>query len=160
MTFDTPISGAGEPAFATGQRQTGMDKPAFVWRHVVGFQETNLVGNVYFAHFAGWQGRCREMFLKTHAPTILERLQQDLKLVTVSIAIDYAVELFAFDEVEVHMRLEGLAGHRINMGFEYRVVRDGNPVIAAHGRQQVACISGDRPVPVPPALEAALRKFV
>jgi acyl-CoA thioesterase FadM len=89
----------------------------------------------------------------------LERLQQDLKLVTVSLAIDYAVELFAFDEVEVHMRLDGLAGHRISMGFEYRVVRDGDPVIAAHGRQQVACLSEDRPIAVPPALEAALRQF-
>jgi enediyne biosynthesis thioesterase len=155
MTLD------GEPA-ATAIRDAvppSTERPAFVWKHIVGFQETNLVGNVYFAHFASWQGRCREMFLKAHAPDILDRLAQDLKLVTVSLSIDYGIELFAFDEVEVHMRLEGLAGHRIDMGFDYRVVRSGAAMSAAQGRQTVACLVNDRPVPVPPTLEAALRRW-
>lgn len=146
-------------ASANSSRQ-GRDQPAFVWKHVVSFHETNLVGNVYFAHFAMWQGSCREMFLKTHAPDILDRLASDLKLVTVSVAIDYAVELFAFDEIEVHMRLDALSGHRIDMGFDYRVIREGVALSAAHGRQQVACLIHDRPAPVPRTLEAALRRYV
>ena len=40
---------------------------AYEYRHVVGFEETNLVGNVYFARFVSWQGRCRELFLRDHA---------------------------------------------------------------------------------------------
>ena len=36
---------------------------AFEYRHVVSFEETNLVGNVYFANHLSWQGRCRELFL-------------------------------------------------------------------------------------------------
>ena len=45
-------------------------KPFFSYEHVVTFAETNLVGNVYFAHYVGWQGACREHFLAAHAPEV------------------------------------------------------------------------------------------
>ena len=32
---------------------------AYEYRHVVGFEETNLIGNVYYANHVRWQGRCR-----------------------------------------------------------------------------------------------------
>ncbi len=41
---------------------------AFEYHHVVGFEETNLVGNVYYANYIRWQGRCREFFLRERAP--------------------------------------------------------------------------------------------
>ena len=41
---------------------------AFEYRHVVGFEETNLVGNVYYANHVRWQGRVRELFLRGRAP--------------------------------------------------------------------------------------------
>lgn len=40
-------------------------------QHLVTFDETNLVGNVYFAHYLRWQGHCRERFLADHAPGVL-----------------------------------------------------------------------------------------
>ena len=36
----------------------------FEYRHVIGFEETNLVGNVYYANHVRWQGRCRELVLR------------------------------------------------------------------------------------------------
>ena len=97
---------------------SGGDRAAFVYRHMVSFQETNLVGNVYFAHLAAWQGRCRELFLMRHAPEVLTDLTKDFKMVTTSLRIDYVLELFAFDEVEIRMRLAALNGHKISMDFE------------------------------------------
>ena len=35
---------------------------SYEYRHVVAFEETNLVGNVYYVNHLRWQGRCREMF--------------------------------------------------------------------------------------------------
>jgi enediyne biosynthesis thioesterase len=32
---------------------------SYEMRYVVGFEETNVVGNVYYAHHVRWQGRCR-----------------------------------------------------------------------------------------------------
>ena len=56
---------------------------AYEYRHLVGFEETNLVGNVYYVNHLRWQGRCREMFLHDHAPEILDELSRDLVLSTV-----------------------------------------------------------------------------
>ena len=54
----------------------------YEFRHTIGFEETNLVGNVYYVNYVRWQGRCREMFLRDHAPSVLVELQRGLALVT------------------------------------------------------------------------------
>ena len=45
------------------------------------FDETNLVGNVYFAHYLHWQGHCRESFLADHVgrwlPTFFARVAEE-----------------------------------------------------------------------------------
>jgi len=43
---------------------------SYEYRHVVSFEETNLVGNVYYVNHLRWQGRVREMFLRDHAPGV------------------------------------------------------------------------------------------
>ena len=57
----------------------------YEYRHVVGFEDTNLVGNVYYVNHLRWQGRCREMFLREHVPELLNELQSDLALVTLPV---------------------------------------------------------------------------
>lgn len=132
---------------------------AYEHRHVVGFEETNLVGNVYYANHVRWQGRCREMFLRDHAPAVLDELANGLALVTTRVSCEYLAELRAFDEVSVRMRLGGTAQNRVTMRFEYW--RGGE--LVARGEQEVACMrregGGAVPVPVPPALREALRPF-
>jgi enediyne biosynthesis thioesterase len=90
-------------------------KPAFIYRHVVSFEETNVVGNVYYTRHISWQGRCREMFLKQHAPEILHDIARDLRLVTLRMSCEYFEELNAFDEIEIQMRLAHLRQHRIGL---------------------------------------------
>ena len=55
----------------------------YEFRHVVTFEETNLVGNVYYANHIRWQGICREMFIRQHAPSVIQDLNSGLLLVTV-----------------------------------------------------------------------------
>src|SRR5438309_2080475 len=81
---------------------------AYEYRHVVGFEETNLVGNVYYVNQVRWQGRCREMFLQEHAPEVLEELRRGLALATVRCSCDYLAELSAFDQIVIRMRLADL----------------------------------------------------
>src|SRR3954465_1316984 len=93
---------------------------AFEYRHVVGFEETNLVGNVYYANHVRWQGRCREMFLRAHAPSVLEDLTRGgLALVTTRTSCEYLAELSAFDDVLLRMRLGALVQNRIALKFDY-----------------------------------------
>lgn len=136
----------------------------FIYRHVICFEETNVVGNVYFARHVAWQGACREMFLRAHAPSVLDEIERDLRLVTISVACDYFQELRAFDEVEVHMSLGHLRGNRIGLVFDYRLLRDGGALQCATGRQEIGCMraqaNGGMSVCDPPeALRKALELY-
>ena len=62
-------------------------------RHTVGFEETNLVGNVYYVNYLRWQGRCREMFLKENAAGVLAELQ-DVALQDVAVCADLDHNVF------------------------------------------------------------------
>jgi enediyne biosynthesis thioesterase len=136
---------------------------AYEYRHLVGFEETNLVGNVYYVNHLRWQGRCREMFLHDHAPEILEELSRDLALATVRCSCEYLAELEAFDEIVLRMRLGGVVQNRITLNFEYwRQNQDGEELIA-RGEQVIACMrrEGKRavPTPIPVPLREALKPY-
>ncbi len=135
----------------------------YEYRHTVGFAETNLMGNVYYTQHLGWQGRCREMFLRDYAPDVIEELSQGLALATVRCACEYFSELAAFDEISVRMRLGELVQNRVTLHFEYWRVNRGPEQLVARGEQQVAAMrrEGSRMVPtvVPPMLKEALAAY-
>jgi len=135
----------------------------YVYRHRVTFDETNLVGNVYFAHYLHWQGHCRESFLADHAPGVLAALSDGLALVTVDCSVEFYAESRAFDTVEVRMMLERVAGNRVTMCFDYFRTAPGPTELLARGRQSVACMRrgarGLEPAPVPDGLQRALAQF-
>ena len=135
----------------------------YEYRHVVCFQETNVLGNVYYTNHLAWQGRCREMFLRDHAPDVIPELSRGLALATVRCSCEYFAELSAFDEVIVRMRLAELVQNRIALAFEYYRTKAGAEELVARGEQQIACMrrEGERlvPTPVPPALRDALAGY-
>ncbi|MFI2652157.1 acyl-CoA thioesterase [Micromonospora fulviviridis] len=137
----------------------------FEYRHVVGFEETNLVGNVYYVNYLRWQGRCRELFLKERAPEIVDDLRGDLKLFTLRVDCEFYAELAAFDELSIRMRLIELAQTQVEFGFDYvRVDASGPGTLVARGVQRVACMRGPNtrtvPARVPDALMRALAPYV
>ncbi|MFI6319957.1 acyl-CoA thioesterase [Nonomuraea sp. NPDC050556] len=133
------------------------------YRHLVTFEETNLVGNVYFTNYLLWQGHARERFLAEHAPGVVRDLSDGLALVTVSCNCDFFAELFALDTVEVRMRLAAVEETRVSMSFAYFRVADGLPELVARGGQTIGCArrtpAGVEPVPVPAELLDALRPY-
>lgn len=147
-----------------------MTERAFEYHHVVGFEETNLVGNVYYVNYVRWQGRCRELFLRAHAPDVLDALSDDLALVTVRVSCDFLAELRAFDTVTLRMRLTDLTHNRMTLGFDYvcsaltsgdasepdaRPVARGEQVVASMRRRGDAVV----PTPVPASLREALALY-
>lgn len=138
-------------------------RASFVYRHIVSFEETNVVGNVYFTRHIAWQGRCREMFLKQHVPEIMAEIARDLRLVTLAVSCEYFEELNAFDEVEVQMSLAHLRKNKLGLDFNYLKTGSGQRQTAARGFQEIGCMrltaGGLIPVNVPTALAEALRPF-
>jgi len=136
---------------------------AYEYRHLVGFEETNLVGNVYYVNHLRWQGRCRELFLREHAPEVLDELAGALVLATLRCSCDYLQELNVHDEVTVRMTLRDLAHNRLTLGFEYWRRRNGSEELVARGEQQIATMRREAeqvvPTPVPAALLRALQPY-
>lgn len=137
---------------------------SYVYRHLVPLEETNLVGNVYFAHYLRWQGHCRENFLAEHAPGVLGALRTGFSMVTTSCSCDYFEELTANDRVELRMTLRELDDSRIGMEFEYFRVDAEMPRLVARGRQTVACMvrgpAGLARSSVPEELRVALGPYL
>jgi len=135
----------------------------YEYRHVVGFEETNIVGNVYYVNYLRWQGRCREMFLRELAPAVLDDVRGDLKLFTLKVDCEFFAEITAFDELSIRMRLEQLTQSQIEFSFEYVRITGGTELPVARGRQRIACMRGPNtntvPTRVPEALRTALEPF-
>jgi enediyne biosynthesis thioesterase len=134
----------------------------YAYEHVVTFDETNVVGNVYFTNHLRWQGHCRELFLAEHAPGVLAALGE-LALVTTRCSCEYFGELAALDRIVVEMSLAGLAQSTITMRFDYVRLREEERELVARGEQQVVCLrrsaGGLAPVPVPQELRDALMPY-
>lgn len=137
---------------------------AYEYRHIVSFEETNLVGNVYYVNHVRWQGRVREMFLREKAPDVLEELTRGLVLATLKCSCEYLAELTAFDTVLIRMRLRELVQNRITLAFEYCRSRDGAEELVARGEQQIASLRRDGhkvvPTPIPASLRDALQSYL
>lgn len=134
---------------------------SFEYRHVVSLEETNLVGNVYFANHVRWQGRCREMFLREHCPEVLDALRGELRLVTLECGCRYLDQLTLGDELAIEMKLVEVQQNRVSVSFSYRRMEsDGSMRLVARGHQTIAAMAaGDDGLvqcPVPAALLRAL----
>ncbi|WP_331725444.1 acyl-CoA thioesterase [Streptomyces zaomyceticus] len=135
----------------------------FEYRHTVGFEETNLVGNVYYVNYLRWQGRCRELFLHQKAPDVLAEVQDDLKLFTLKVDCEFFAEITAFDELSIRMRLSELGQTQLEFTFDYVKVTGGAEVLIARGRQRIACMRGPNtntvPSRIPEGLARALEPY-
>ncbi|GFH39249.1 acyl-CoA thioesterase [Streptomyces pacificus] len=140
-----------------------MAEDYFEYRHTVGFEETNLVGNVYYVNYLRWQGRCRELFLQQKAPDVLAEVQGDLKLFTLKVDCEFFAEITAFDELSIRMRLSELGQTQLEFTFDYVKVTGGAQVLVARGRQRIACMRGPNtdtvPSRVPEVLARALQPY-
>ncbi len=136
-----------------------MAQDYFEYRHTVGFEETNLVGNVYYVNYLRWQGRCRELFLKEKAPDVLADVQDDLKLFTLKVECEFFAEITAFDELSIRMRLSELGRTQLEFTFDYvKVAGDGAETLVARGRQRIACMRGPNTATVPTRVPEELRE--
>ncbi|MEK3856942.1 acyl-CoA thioesterase [Cytobacillus sp. FSL H8-0458] len=139
---------------------------SFNLEHIVSFEETNLVGNVYYANYVRWQGKCREMFLKEYSPDVLKRLSEGLYLVTTKVSCEYLSELFAFDRVQIRMYSGGTFHNKVKMKFEYWKMDEASKLteLVCRGEQEIACLQKQdngslAPIAVPDTFYKALKKF-
>ena len=135
---------------------------AFEYCTFVSFEETNVVGNVYFANYFVWQGKCREAFLREYAPQVLEDFKAGFGMITKESACVFHQEAFAFQKIRIRMSLEKLSRTMIAMQFDYlREEDDGRLTLLAQGRQSAMWVSPEHQIAMlPPYLYKAIERFV
>ena len=117
------------------------DKGAtYEYRFIPTFEETNLVGNIYFANYVLWQGKCREMFLYEYCPYVIEEISNGLLLITLDLSVQYISQLFAFDKVIMRMTLEAQGESRMMMNFEYFKEEGKQQLLVCKGHQATAAM--------------------
>jgi enediyne biosynthesis thioesterase len=139
-------------------------KKKFSYRHFVSFEDTNMVGNVYFSKYLSWQGKCREIFIREKVPELISEVEDGtLSLITLHCSCNYLSELRAFDEVIVEMSLDSIQQNRIRMSFEYHKICDTSNCIVANGLHEIGCFRraavGLETIPVPASLLNALELY-
>ncbi|WKD51573.1 acyl-CoA thioesterase [Microbulbifer spongiae] len=97
------------------------------------FEQTNVVGNIYFANFVVWQGSCREMFIQEYCTDVLEKINNGLKLITLDVSCQYLDQLYAFDKVVMHMNIGVLGTEKMMLQFRY--YKEDN-----HGERKLVCL--------------------
>ena len=142
----------------------GLEDKYFEIQHQVAFEETNLVGNVYYTNFLRWQGRCREMFLAQNAPSMVEEFLKGMTIATVHASCDFYEELWAFDYVAIRMYMREVRQNRLRLRFEYWRLHPETPEqLVARGEMELAFLrrteNGTVPTPLPQELRDALRPY-
>lgn len=130
----------------------------YEYRHIVSFDETNLVGNVYYANYIRWQAQCREMFFLEHTPDILDELRGNLQLFTLRSECDFLGEISAFDHLSIRMRVTDLTQTQIEFTFDYFLITEETDSLIASGRQRVACLRAKNGRTAPVRVPELLRK--
>lgn len=134
-------------------------KKAYEFNHIVTFEETNLVGNVYFVNHIRWQGKVREMFLRDHCPEVVKMFNESLVFVTTKVSCNYFKELFALDEILIKMYAKEITQNKVTMKFEYfrkdELVAVGEQQIASMEKQNNNIVA----FPFPRRLNDALKEY-
>jgi enediyne core biosynthesis thioesterase len=137
---------------------------AFEYCFTTTFEETNLVGNIYFANYARWQGKCREMFLQEYCPDVIDQVHKGLALITLDLHLRYISQLFAFDKVIMRMSLGSMASSRMMMLFKYYKAIRGGEELVCEGSQAMACMRADAggrmvAAPIPESIFEVFNQF-
>jgi enediyne core biosynthesis thioesterase len=125
--------------------------PHFEYKTFVGFEETNVVGNVYFSNYFVWQGKCREAFLRQFAPQVLDDFKAGYGMITKESSCVFHSEAFAFQDIVVRISLDKLSRTAVTMAFDYFRVQDEELILLAQGKQTAMWITPEHKLALLPA---------
>lgn len=132
----------------------------FEYRFKVGFEETNVVGNVYFANYFVWQGKCREAFLAEYASQVLADFADGHGMITKESSCEFFNESFAFDDILIRMYLGKLNHTSVTMLFEYYREKGDQVELLAKGKQTAIWASPEQKIAMlPDYLYDAIKQF-
>jgi len=82
-------------------------------------EDSNVVGNIYFANYSVWQGRTTDQFFHSVAPRLFEERGAHGELHRAKTSINQLRDAMPFDEITVVMRLDELYERGAHLSFDF-----------------------------------------
>jgi enediyne polyketide synthase len=123
---------------------------------------SNIVGNIYFANYYAWQGQVRDHYFYKIIPEYFRGVGEKGELLCVQTQVQHLREAMPFDTIVVTMALKQLKKYSVTFHFEYfRQENDGSRTKLAFGEQQnVWVVRDEKGTPMPsPFPQPVLEKF-
>ncbi|MDD5276970.1 MAG: SDR family NAD(P)-dependent oxidoreductase [Methylovulum sp.] len=101
-------------------------------------EDSNLVGNVYYANYFSWQSRVMNSYLYSVAPELVKIGHHAGEPLCIKSRLDYLRDAMPFDRVLVEMALKKLWDEGLLLSFSYyRVLSDDSTQKLAVGEQEI-----------------------
>ncbi|MBI9090532.1 MAG: SDR family NAD(P)-dependent oxidoreductase [Desulfobacterium sp.] len=114
---------------------------------------SNLVGNIYFANYFAWQGQARDRYFYDLIPEYFRGTGERGELLCLESRVDHLREAMPFDRIVVTVALKQLKAHGAVFYFEYfKLGDDGMRTKLAFGEQTMIWVTRDsqgKPAPAP-----------
>ena len=105
-------------------------------------QDSNLVGNLYFGNYSGWQGRLRDEFFHALVPEHFQGRKSAAQLECISFGTEHLREAMPFDQIEATMQLRAIYPGAVDLWFGFhRVDSTGSKEKLAVGHHRAALVS-------------------
>lgn len=114
-------------------------------------EDSNVVGNIYFANYGAWQGRVTDRFFHGACPRLFENRGAEGELHRAETSICQLRDAVPFDEIRVRMRLDELFERGARLDYDFHRVEGARETKVAAGRGLVVWSNvrpGCAPVPV------------
>ena len=82
-------------------------------------EDSNIVGNIYFANYYAWQGKARDHYFYTLIPDYFRGTGERGEMICLHCKVDHLREAMPFDRIEVQMALKAVNKCRARLYFEY-----------------------------------------
>jgi len=128
--------------------------------------DSNIVGNIYFAHYYTWLGHTRDRYFYQLIPEYYRGIGEKGELLCIECKVNHLREAMPFDRILVTMALKKLTSAHVVLYFEFfRQEINGNKSKLAYGEQTNVWVTRDsngnpEATPFPKPLEDAFRHAI
>ncbi|MCI5224621.1 MAG: hypothetical protein D3924_18625, partial [Candidatus Electrothrix sp. AR4] len=120
---------------STQRKQYFLEQQQFL----TSLEDSNLVGNIYYAHYYSWQARVRDKYLFKLLPEIFKQ-NNGIEFTCVHAEVSHLQEAMPFETIEVSMYLKELFEEGFTLYFEYYSVNgQDKKKKLAHGAHTAIC---------------------
>jgi len=128
--------------------------------------DSNIVGNIYFAHYYTWLGHTRDRYFYQLIPEYYRGIGEKGELLCIECKVNHLREAMPFDRILVTMALKKLTSAHVVLYFEFfRQEINGNKSKLAYGEQTNVWVKRDskgkpEAAPFPKPVKKALRQAI